>query len=137
MQKFNLAKRWFDMEQQSSCSSPDSIIYLSSSSDKGQYEGWDSDWSSETEDMIKGIEQEVSSSPILIVGWIMTTGSMEVEMTAGPSTSRANTAGTSKLDHKNFNKKLCYAPPREALKTDRDVQNNLACSRFPYVSTSH
>ena len=41
------------MEEQSSCFSPDSIIYISSSSDGEQSAGWDSDWSTETEDINK------------------------------------------------------------------------------------
>ena len=65
------------MEQQFSCSFPDSIINISCSSDEEQSDGWDSDWSAETEDMIKRIEREVTSSLMLIGGKVMTTGSLE------------------------------------------------------------
>ena len=117
MQKYNLAIRTFDMEEQSSCSSPDSIIYISSSSDDEQSDGWDSDWSSETEDMIKKIEQGVASSPMLIGSRIMTTGKLEEQMIVGPITAQTNSVTIPKLGLKDFDEKFCYAPPTETSKT--------------------
>ena len=109
------------MEEQSSCSSPDSNIYISSSSDEGQSDGWDSNWSLETVDNIKRIEQEVTSSPMLIGGRIMTTGSLEEQITASPSSAQTNLATTPKLGLKYFDEKLCYAPTKETSKTKIDL----------------
>ena len=113
MQKFILARRFFGMEEQSSSSSPNSIIYISSTSDEEQSDSWDSDWSTDTEDMIRKVKREVAPCPMLIGGRVMTTGSMEEKMTAGPSTTKTNVAVTPTLDHKYFDEKLCYAPSRE------------------------
>ena len=131
MQKYNLAKTICDMEEQNSCSFRDSIIYIFSRSDEGQSDGWDSDWSWETENMIKRIELEVNSSPMLFGGRIMTTGSLEEQMRAGPSSAQTNPATTPKLCLKFFDEKLCYAPPIKTLKTRIEL-----CKTLPPVLDS-
>ena len=73
------------MEEQSSNSSADSVVYKSSNSDEEQSARWDSDWSIDSEVMIRRIQSELTSSPVLIAVRIMTTGSLEEEKTAGPS----------------------------------------------------
>ena len=98
MQKFNLARRLFDIKERSS-------------------DGGDSDWTSVTEDVVKKIGREVTSSLIHIGGRKMTTGGMEEEMTAGTSTARTDTSATPKLDHECFDEKEYCAPPSETLKT--------------------
>ena len=47
----------------------------------------------------------------------MTTGSLEEQMIAGPSTAQTNSVTTPKLGLKYFDEKLCYAPPRETSRT--------------------
>ena len=68
MQRFNLSKKLFDFEEQSSEGSADSVIYISSDSEDEVSSDWDSDWSTDTEALISRIEREVRSSPILIAG---------------------------------------------------------------------
>ena len=77
-----------------------------------QSDGCDSDWSTEIYDKIKKFEREVASGPILIRGRVMTTGSIEEEMTAGPNTAQTNMAVTSKLDHKTSTSMGSYATLR-------------------------
>ena len=125
MQKYNLARRIFDVEEKSLCSSPDSIIYKSCSSDEEQSNGWDSGWSSETEDMIERIEREVTSSPMPIGGRIMTTGSLEELMTAGPTTPQTTLVTTPKLGLQCFDEKICYVLPMETSKTKIELCKTL------------
>ena len=66
MQKFNLSIKLFDFEEQDSDHSADSVIYISSDSEEEVSDCWESDWSTDTEALINGIEHEVISSPILI-----------------------------------------------------------------------
>ena len=68
MQKFNLSRKLFDFEEQDSDRSTDSVIYISSDSEEEVSDSWDSDWSTDTEALINGIEREVKSSPIVIGG---------------------------------------------------------------------
>ena len=82
MQRFDLSKKLFDFEEQSSEESADSVIYISSDSEDGVSSNWDSDWSTDTEALISRIEREVKSSPILIGGRIMTTEELEDEREA-------------------------------------------------------
>ena len=63
-------------------------------------------------EMIRKVETEVVLSPILIAERIMTTGCMEDEMVAGPSTSQQQKDWTPKLDERFFDEKMCYAPQR-------------------------
>ena len=73
MQKFNLSRKRFDLGEQSSEESTDSVLYISSDSEDEVSDSWDSDWSTDTEMLISRIEREVKTSPILIGGRIMTT----------------------------------------------------------------
>ena len=69
MQKFNLSRKLFDLEEQSSEKSSNSVIYISSESEDKTSWSWDSNWSTDTEmliELIERIEREVRSSPILI-----------------------------------------------------------------------
>ena len=47
MQKFNLSRKLFDFEKQDSDRSTDSVIFISSDSEKEVSDSWDSDWSIE------------------------------------------------------------------------------------------
>ena len=49
------------------------------------------------------------SSPILIAGRIITTGSVEDEMVAGPSSCQPQQDKTPKLDERYFDEKRCNA----------------------------
>ena len=109
MQRFNLSKKLFDFEEQSSEESADSVIYISSGSEDEISSDWDSDWSTDTEALIGRIEQEVKSSPILIAGRIMTTEGLDDEMEAGPSNAQPVPPSTPKLGFKYFDKKLSCA----------------------------
>ena len=111
MRKFNLSRKLFDFEEQDSDHSFDSVIYLSSDSDEEASESWNSDWSTDTKALIKRIEHEVKTSPILIGGRAMTVEGLDDELVAGPSNSQLESSSTPKLDPKYFDKKLCYAPP--------------------------
>ena len=73
MQRFNLSKKLFAFEEQSSEESADSVIYFSSDSEDEVSSDWDSDWSTDTKALINRVEQEVKSNPILIAGRVMTT----------------------------------------------------------------
>ena len=125
MQKINLARKFFDFEEQDSDHSTDSVINISSDSDGETSESWDSDWSTDTEKLIKRIEHEVKSSPILIGGRAMTVEGHDNEMVAGPSNSQLEPSSTPKLGPKYFDKKLCYTPPRKIEKTKMELCKTL------------
>ena len=65
--------KFFEKAEFSSDSSASSVIYISS--DEETSDDWDSDWSTDTEEVIRRVETEKVSSPILRAGRIMTTGS--------------------------------------------------------------
>ena len=121
MQKFNLARRLFDMEEPSSNSSADSVIFESSSSNEGQSDEWDSDRSTDTDNMIR----KITPSPVLIAGRNMTIGNPEEEMTAGPSTALSSSSIIPKFDRRYFDEMLCYAPRRGAMMTKIELCKNL------------
>ena len=81
MQRYNLTKKLFDLEEDSE-SSVDSVIYISSDSENEVSSSWDSDWSTDTAEIIERIEREVKAAPIPIVGRGMTTEGLDDEMTA-------------------------------------------------------
>ena len=110
MDKFNKARKLFGSVDLSSNSSVDPVIYLSS--DDETSDRWNSDWSTDTEEMMRRVETKVVSSPMLIAGRIMTSGSMEVGMVAGRSTSQPQVDRTLKLDKRYYAEKMCYAPQR-------------------------
>ena len=64
MERFNKARKLFGSLEFSSDSSRDSVIYISS--DEETSDGWDSDWSTDTEDMVRRIETQVQAEPIPI-----------------------------------------------------------------------
>ena len=115
MSKFNLSRKLFDLEGCDSDESTDSVIYISSDEEESSY--WESDCSTDTEQLIARIEKEVTSSPMLIAGRIMTVDTTENDMVAGPSTSKTDTEMTPKLDHRYFDIDRCYAPPKKAGKS--------------------
>ena len=84
MDKYAKSGKLFEMAELDSDSSGDSVIYISS--DEETSVDLDSDWSTDTDEMIRRVERQVVSSPILIAGRVMTTSSMEEEMVTGPST---------------------------------------------------
>ena len=59
MQKFNLSRKLFDFEEQSSEGSADSVVYISSDEEEDEVsDSLESNWSTETEALIKRIEKE-------------------------------------------------------------------------------
>ena len=105
------------MDGLESSDSGDSVIYISSSEDE-YTEDWETDCSTDTEQLIARIEREVTTSPILIGGRIMTTEIPEEdEIVAGPSTSKVTVETTPKLDHKCVDQERCYAPSKRIEKT--------------------
>ena len=112
MSKYNLARRLFDLEEYDSDESEKSVIYIFSS--EGESSDWETDCSTDTEQLIARIEREVTSSPMLIGGRIMTVEEPSGnEPEAGPSSSQARTDVTPKFDHRNFDQEMCYAPPKK------------------------
>ena len=77
MENFNKERRPFEEDDFDSETTSDTVIYIPSDESEGMPEEWDSDWSTDTEDIIKRIETEVVSSPQLIAGRIMTSNSHE------------------------------------------------------------
>ena len=113
MQRFNLSKKLFDFEEQSSEESADSVIYISSDSEDEVSSDWDSDWSTDTEAPISKIEREVKSRPILIAGRIMTTEGLDDELEAGRSNAQPVPPSTPKLGFKYFDMEKCLAPSKK------------------------
>ena len=70
MSKYNLARKLFELEAYDSDDSERSVIYISSSEEESS--DWETDCSTDTEQLIARIEREVTSSPMLIGGRIMT-----------------------------------------------------------------
>ena len=112
MSKYNLARKLFDLDYDSD-ESNESVIYISSS--ESEASDWETDCSTETEQLVARIEREVISSPMLIGGRIMTVDLPEEEedTEAGPSSRQMQADVTPKLDHKYFDKEMCYAPPKK------------------------
>ena len=115
MSKYSLAKKLF-LEESDSDDSERSVIYISSSEDESS--DWETDCSTDTEQLVARIEREVTSSPMLIGGRIMTVDEpTENEPEAGPSSSQAQMDVTPKLDHKYFDKEMCHALPKKTGKS--------------------
>ena len=110
MSKFNLSRKLFDFEEYDSDNSGKSVIYISSSEDESS--DWESDCSMDTEQLVARIEREVTSSPMLIGGRIMTMDEPENEMAAGPSTAHAEEGATPKLGLKYFDRNV-LCPSKE------------------------
>ena len=71
------------------------------------------DCSTDSQQLIARIEREVTTSPMLIGGRILTSEiSEENALVARPSISRATVEKTPKMDHKYFDLERCYAPFR-------------------------
>ena len=116
MSKYSLARKPFGLEESDSDDSERSVIYISSSEDKSSE--WETDCSTDTEQLVARIEREVTSSPMLIGGRIMTVDEpTEDEPEAGPSSSQTQTDVTPRLDHKYFDNEMCYAPPKKTGKS--------------------
>ena len=84
------------------------MIYISSDESGEVSDEWESDYSTDTEQLIEKIEREVRAIPVLIDGRIMTVEEEEEEMVADTSTSP-----TSKLGPEYFDEKFCNAPKKE------------------------
>ena len=125
IQKFNLSRKLYDFEEQSSENAGESVIYISSDEEEEATEFYDWDWSTDTEALISRIEREVKSSPILIAGPVMTTEGLDDETEAGSSSSRPVPPVTPKLGFKYLDKKLCYAPCRKIEKAKIDLCNTI------------
>ena len=113
MSKFNLSRKLFGLEESDSDDSERSVIYISSDEDESS--GWETDCSTDTKQLVARIEREITSSPMLIAGRIMTMDEpVEDELEAGPSSAQVRTDITPKWDHRYFDKEMCYAPPKKA-----------------------
>ena len=64
MSKFNLSRKLFGLEESDSDDSERSVIYISSDEDESA--DWETDCSTDTEQLVARIEREVTSSPVLI-----------------------------------------------------------------------
>ena len=117
MQRFNLSKKLFNFEEQSSEESTDSVIYISSDSEDEALSSWDSDWSTDTKAIIDRIEREVKAAPIPITGRAMTTEDWDDEMGAGPSRAQSVPPSTPKLGFEYFNKNMCSTPSKKQRKS--------------------
>ena len=116
MSKYSLARKLFGLQESDSDDSERSVMYISSSEDESS--DWETDCSTDTEQLVARIEREVTSSPLLIGGRILTVDKpTEDEPEAGPSSSQTQTDVTTKLDHKYFDKEMCYAPPKKTGKS--------------------
>ena len=117
MEKFNLSRKLFDLDECNSDESDNSVIHISSSEDQLS-EDWETDCFTDTEQLIARIEREVTASPMLIGGEIMTTEDHEEdEKVAGPSTSQIHAEVTPKLNYKYFDREMCYGPPKRTERT--------------------
>ena len=87
MQRFNFPRKLFDIDETSSDASDNSFIYISSSEDELSDE-WESDCSTDTEQLVAGIEREIWASLMLIGGRSLTVEDEPEEMVPGPTTSR-------------------------------------------------
>ena len=130
MQRYNLAKKLFDLEEDSE-SSADSVIYISSDSENEVSNSWDSDWSTDTEAIIERIGREVKAVPIPIAGRGMTTEALVDEMAAGPSCAQPVPPSTPKLGFEYFNKEMCMAPS----KTQRKSKVELCATVLPVLES--
>ena len=116
MQRYNLTKKLFDLEEDSE-SSANSVIYISSDSEDEVSSSWDSDWSTDTEAIIDRIEREAKAAPIPIAGRVMTTEDSGDELVAGPSNTLPILPSTPKLGVEYFNKEMCLAPSKRQKKS--------------------
>ena len=124
MNKYSLARKLFDLERYDSDDSRRSVIYISSSEEESS--DWETDCSTDTEQLVARIEREVCASPMLIGGRIMTVDEpTEEETEAGPSQDLVLDRVTPKLDHKYFDKEMCYAPPRKLGKSKIEICKTL------------
>ena len=113
------------MDEFESSECGESVICISSSED-GLAEDWETDCSTDTEQMIAHIQREVTTSPMLLGGKIITSEiPEEVELMAGPSTSRANVEITPKLDQKYFDLERCYAPSKRTGKSRIELYSTI------------
>ena len=114
--KYSLARKLFGLEKPDSDDSERSVIYISSSEDESS--DWETGCSTDTEQLVARIEREVTSSPMLIRGRIMTVDEpTENEPEAGPSSSQTQTDVIPKLDHKYFDEEMGHAPPKKTGKS--------------------
>ena len=128
MKKYSLARKLFCLEESDSGDSKRSVIYISSSEDESS--DWETDCSTDTEQLVARIEREVTSSPMLIGGRIMTMDeSTEDEPEAGPSSTQMQTDVTPKLDHKYFDKEMCYAPKKKTGQSRIELRKTLYLCR--------
>ena len=116
MSKYNLARKLFGLEESDSDDSGRSVIFISRSEDESS--DWETDYSTDTEQLVARIEKEVTSSSMLIGGRVMTMDEpSEDELKAGPSSTQMQTDVTPKFGHKYFDKEMCYAPPQKTGKS--------------------
>ena len=108
MNKLNKARKLFGSVDFSSSTFVDSVIYISSSDDEA-IDGWDSDWSTDTEEIIRRVGIQVVSCPIPVGKRRMTTANDEF----GPSISSRKKIVPPSLT-KGTVMRICAMPPRKA-----------------------
>ena len=123
MSKFNLSRKLFDFEEYDSDNSDKSGTFIYSSEDESS--DCESDCSTDTEQLVARIEREVTSSPMLIGGRIMTMDEPEDEARIGPSTSQVEEGVTPKQGIKYFDREMCYATPRKFEKKRIELCNTI------------
>ena len=94
----------------SSESSADSVIYTSSDGEVSVE--WNSEWSTDTEEMVRRVETQVTACPIPIAEIKMTTASDE----PGPSTSLSGQPVSPKFSDAYVDEILCYASSKGSSK---------------------
>ena len=111
MSKYNLARKLFDLDYDSD-ESNESVIYISSS--ESEASDWETDCSTDTEQLVARIEREVVSSPMLIGGRIMTVDLPEEEedTEAGPSSRQMQADVTPSWTTNTSIKKCVMLPQR-------------------------
>ena len=119
MNKFNRARKLFGSIDFSSDSSNESVIYISSEDEAS--DGWNSDWSTDPEEMIRRVETQVKA-----------TASDE----PGTSTMPSELQITPKLDRAYFDENLCYAPPKGNTKRRIELCKTILPVRESPVSPS-
>ena len=111
--------------------SGESVIYISSDESGEVSDDWESDCSTDTDQLIERIEREVRASLVLIGVRIMTVEGGEEEMVADPSTSQPYKNTTSKLGLEYF-VKTCVMPPRR-----RALCKEFNCAKLLFQSPFH
>ena len=132
MQRYNSSRRLFDTDDLNSDLPGESVFYISIGESGEVSDVWESDCSTDTEQLIERIERDVYPSLVVIGGRIMTVKGEEEEMVAGPSTSQRKKNTTPKLGPGYFDEKLSYAAPKK----ESTLHRNQLCKAIIPVADS-